>query len=544
MPIVTAKPQSMTNGDMVTEFIDATGTTPTTYTFSTTQDFLSVKNNGTAKFTVTVGGTNKEIKPGEIYAVDVGFTNFTTQSAQGTQEISARAIKRKPSLDYTTDIKDFGAVGDGLTDDTVSIQKALDSANSKGGGIVLVPPGEYGIKQSIKIGSNTILQGSGTSSVIKALIPATAGSPLRMVTNMDPTNGNAGITVRDLKVDGQATTLSAPDASQNGIAFFKVTDSLITNVWVHNTSGYNIVCFDNSERVRILGNHVTDSLKEGIELLNAHRCIVANNTVKGCGVYGIYVWAGATRNVVQGNNVMNCQYGIGVQAGAEAGVYTFNNTIADNVINDCTADGIYVKGFNTYASEVYRLTISNNTIRGCAGNGIHLNTRCKYVILSGNMVSDNTQSGIRAYHECETVTITNNITRVNQQHGIFIYNTQKISVCSNVVELNGQDGIRLERNVQWGPVNGNMVASNSTLSSGNFSGIAIRFEASQPPCQRLNVVGNTCTDLQGTKNQAYGILETASNDYNVFADNILAGNKTGALSKSGTNSTDTANIVS
>ncbi|HMF30870.1 MAG TPA: glycosyl hydrolase family 28-related protein, partial [Candidatus Lokiarchaeia archaeon] len=39
--------------------------------------------------------------------------------------------------------RDFGATGDGDTKDSPAIQSAIDACTATGGGVVLVPPGEY-----------------------------------------------------------------------------------------------------------------------------------------------------------------------------------------------------------------------------------------------------------------------------------------------------------------------------------------------------------------------------------------------------------------
>lgn len=57
-----------------------------------------------------------------------------------------------------------GARGDGISDDTDSIQKVLDMAEANGGGIVLLPPGRYRITKPLRLPKKVCIRGtSGTS---------------------------------------------------------------------------------------------------------------------------------------------------------------------------------------------------------------------------------------------------------------------------------------------------------------------------------------------------------------------------------------------
>lgn len=74
----------------------------------------------------------------------------------------ARTVQSK--LRDVVSVKDFGAVGDGVTDDTAAIQAAIDAVFNAGGGTVYIPTGTYLVSSIVKnwIGAVTVrIQGAG-----------------------------------------------------------------------------------------------------------------------------------------------------------------------------------------------------------------------------------------------------------------------------------------------------------------------------------------------------------------------------------------------
>ena len=67
---------------------------------------------------------------------------------------NAATANSRPSL--VLNIRDFGAIGDGATEDTAAIQQTIDRCSVFGGGDVLVPAGSYLIG-SIQLKSNVVL---------------------------------------------------------------------------------------------------------------------------------------------------------------------------------------------------------------------------------------------------------------------------------------------------------------------------------------------------------------------------------------------------
>ena len=86
--------------------------------------------------------------------------------------VSAQAAKS------TVNVMDFGAKGDGVTKDTVAIQKALDACGENGGGTVQVPEGVF-LTGSLVLHANTTLQLAQRSCLLGS--PDIADYPLENV---------------------------------------------------------------------------------------------------------------------------------------------------------------------------------------------------------------------------------------------------------------------------------------------------------------------------------------------------------------------------
>lgn len=102
-------------------------------------------------------------------------------------------------------VKDFGAVGDGVADDRAAIQAAINSCPSTGGG-VFFPPGTYAISSALKLKANVTVCGSGVGS---KLVPRVAG--INIIEFIASSMQAANVEISSLEIDSRGT------ASTNGI---------------------------------------------------------------------------------------------------------------------------------------------------------------------------------------------------------------------------------------------------------------------------------------------------------------------------------------
>lgn len=95
MPVVTAPSRSSQNGEVVTSFTDSVGTTSTTYTYNTSQEGLTIVNNGSALLTVTINGVAHSVSPFTNYSEQSSFSSFAIVATSGNQAFIATSYRQE-----------------------------------------------------------------------------------------------------------------------------------------------------------------------------------------------------------------------------------------------------------------------------------------------------------------------------------------------------------------------------------------------------------------------------------------------------------------
>ena len=143
------------------------------------------------------------------------------------------------------DVRDYGAAGDGIANDTAEIQAAIDAAASAGGGVVFFPAGTYLVtpmsSPALAVTSNNItLQGSGNQNTI---LKKTTNGVLLAMSGPSTSASTGGSThvrwchINDLKLEGNNMTGAALQLYYTGVCTFN-------NLWIAGNKDIGIDCVE------------------------------------------------------------------------------------------------------------------------------------------------------------------------------------------------------------------------------------------------------------------------------------------------------------
>lgn len=154
------------------------------------------------------------------------FDNLNT-SLIATGSLSARSLKDRFS--DIVNVKDFGALGNGVADDTAAIQAALDV--DSGAKMVYLPAGTYKITSALLLNNDNYITGAGRSAVLKSThngsVIAGKGVTPASGTNVRRYSGGG----ENFSIEGPTASLTSSVAlDMRGCTMFKWSNILITNI--------------------------------------------------------------------------------------------------------------------------------------------------------------------------------------------------------------------------------------------------------------------------------------------------------------------------
>jgi polygalacturonase len=298
-------------------------------------------------------------------------------------------------------VKNYGAVGDGVADDTAAIQSAIAACNAASGGVVFFPSGTYAISLAasnycLNIGFSNIALVGERGSVLKLTSDAIALLCDTVCSNL---------TIKNLKV-----TSAGYGYNDAGI----ITLNKVTNLRVENVE---VVCttFVNS------GVKKTD----GITCSQGTTGVFKNCYVTACPKTAFYISTGSLDVLLDGckaTHTVGYTDG-GVQNTPGFGLASGGNTrFIGCVAHNCSGDGFAIQ----YVSDIPK----NAQLIGCSSysNSVGLGIRSAHativptdVLVSGMQIHNNSTYGVLVEAGLDLV-FDNPVIYNNGIHGMFIIN--------------------------------------------------------------------------------------------------------------------------
>jgi hypothetical protein len=227
----------------------------------------------------------------------------------------------------TFNVQGYGAVGDGVTDDTIAIQAAFTAAVTAGG-VVYFPPGTYLTSAQINIyGANIIMRGAGPSAIIKAKDNANINSMFWIQSTAD------NFTAESFLLDGNRDNLGT-SGSYGACIGLNATDNMgltFRDLEVKNVNSIGI-CLQSAspfhdyqavfERCWIHHNGMLTA-KEGndVFLYNARGCKFTDCLFEhgyGTGEPGVYAGGGVVGSYTE-TTFVNCTFRDNFNGGGQTG---------------------------------------------------------------------------------------------------------------------------------------------------------------------------------------------------------------------------------
>jgi len=416
-------------------------------------------------------------------------------------------------------IKDFGAVGDGSTDDTAAIQAAITAC---AGGALYVPPCStyYKVTSQITGVNNITIIGSGLAGTIRNTTSGTV-SDFNILQFTDCT----GFVIQNLALRGanKAITSPAQDGSEGtGIAVLNCSNFMLLNNNIQYTTNSGIFigaqAAKTSQNGQIIGNYLnnngTASTAGANYLTSASIDILMQQQNSGV-ITKILIEA----NICVSTNIV----GVGSTYYPDYSGSIYDITITGNEIANKAKHGVMFYGGALDSQASFSSIISNNNIRDCGWIGIYLLNATQDMVVTGNKITN----------------VCTNVPNISLMYaGIGGYSSQSyysdslgrgaglVIANNSIYGFNGWSGIRLTGYnhvvIEGNHIKGDGTAANTAIDPAyTYANNPISLQA----CTLTKVTGNSvrCTSPGESGSGAIYVGYVGGTVYSYFG-NVVANN--------------------
>jgi hypothetical protein len=227
-------------------------------------------------------------------------------------------------------VTNYGAVGDGVTDCTISFQNCINAARSQNKS-AWIPTGTYLITGTLNLYSNTQISGAGMWYSKLTGSPSLYATPSRRV-NLNGAGNN--IELSNFAIVGCLNYRNDTEGN-DGLGGSYGTGSSISRIWVEHTKAAAWIF--NSSGLVVDSCRFRNTLADGININFAmQNTMVTNCTARGTGDDCFAIWpAPSSGNYTPGNNVItHCTGQLPFLANGGAIYGGANNRIEDSLFSD------------------------------------------------------------------------------------------------------------------------------------------------------------------------------------------------------------------
>lgn len=343
----------------------------------------------------------------------------------------------------------YGAVGDGVADDTAAIQAALDV----GPGVVEIPAGSYKLSAYLRVRADRTIVAYG------AYLFGTGHTSL--VRNCDHTtdsfaeyDGNSNVSVFGGIWDNKGQLVEAgTDEGHNCFTFNHARNIHVEDVVIRNIAWSHAIELNAIDGAQIV-NCRAEGFKDTSPLLTRGKAEAFQIDVSATGSTGIGLWDNTpTRNAT----VRDCYSG----PSAELGTYGTLVGSHTGITQGITYDNIQVVNCRVDSSVLYAVTgecwrdflIEGNTFNNTGGTTIYMNESIGGII-SGNNLRNAGSNAINVTGTNGTV-ITGNSINGPAAYGVYLSSSNDFNVTDNWIYGAGTAAVRVVNGSHKGDIRGN-----------------------------------------------------------------------------------------